>query len=445
MKNPSFHPTLNRLLAGCGVTPRHVRFLDSSTLLLAALAAFLRGEDFVIGPRGRLTRAAAQAARCALPDRTRSWAHRMGTWADAVPPPALSAFRSETTARWVTAQFPRRRYPVVLLGASNGAATHLASALHAPWLPQTLLVLVRTSGVDPLQSPLAAGHAVAHSLLAAAPDLQVHQMPAPVADRTTKGDLLHFRLKRLELGPAYERFLLEHLEPGGTLAIVDCRCPRPCVEVGERHYFQLGGVGAPKDEAQAHPAGRTAHGDARARADGEWGYDPQLTSDVIRFADRHGYRVERLSFQEPEDLSPWVADLYRERILSGCGAPDRLVIESSALTDPWCMRRTGSVPFWVPSWTNGGGRGALPAVERYLEGTRSFEEICAVLKPGARLPKHARNPHGPPPGVDLRYHDGWARLPDAPRAPRPLSWSELRAYASDGGESSPVLLELLHE
>jgi hypothetical protein len=66
----------------------------------------------------------------------------------------------------------------------------------------------------------------------------------------------------------------------------------------------------------------------------EWGFEPGLRDSTSAFAERHGYRVQRLVYDEPEDLSPLVADLcrwwYAERGLAG----DRLVIDSFVLSGP---------------------------------------------------------------------------------------------------------------
>ena len=34
--------------------------------------------------------------------------------------------------------------------------------------------------------------------------------------------MTYFRIKRLWLGPAYENFVRQNLEPGGTIFIVEC-------------------------------------------------------------------------------------------------------------------------------------------------------------------------------------------------------------------------------
>jgi hypothetical protein len=48
------------------------------------------------------------------------------------------------------------------------------------------------------------------------------------------------------------------------------------------------------------------------RPEAEWGFEPALGEDVERFAADRGYRVRRIVFDQPEDLSPLVADLYRD-------------------------------------------------------------------------------------------------------------------------------------
>ena len=70
-----------------------------------------------------------------LPTTLRQEIYKLGGYFEAVAPDQLERVSEEETARWVVAQFPARRYPAVLVGSSNGALTHLAAALGAPWLP----------------------------------------------------------------------------------------------------------------------------------------------------------------------------------------------------------------------------------------------------------------------------------------------------------------------
>jgi len=71
------------------------------------------------------------------------------------------------------------------VGSSNGAVVHLAAALGAPWLPQTLLLPVRHGGVHPDDpaGDLATAVEPARVLLAANPELVLHHMHDANQDR----------------------------------------------------------------------------------------------------------------------------------------------------------------------------------------------------------------------------------------------------------------------
>jgi len=55
--------------------------------------------------------------------------------------------------------------------------------------------------------------------------------------------MAYFRVKRRRLGPAYERFLNDHLEPGGLIIVAECGKRWPVTHLGDRHLFQFGAVG----------------------------------------------------------------------------------------------------------------------------------------------------------------------------------------------------------
>jgi hypothetical protein len=67
---------------------------------------------------------------------------------EGIAPDRLGDVDLAAEARWLANNHPRRRYPAALLGSSNGALTHPAAALHAPWPPGTMLVPVARTG-DP--------------------------------------------------------------------------------------------------------------------------------------------------------------------------------------------------------------------------------------------------------------------------------------------------------
>jgi len=78
--------------------------------------------------------------------------------------------------------------------------------------------------------------------------------------------------------------------------------------------------------------------------------------------------VQRLVYNEPEDLSPLVADLYRWWYTQRGRPDDRLVIDSFMLLDPWWTLRTGSVPYWTVFPV----RPSLDQPHRYLGGVEPY-------------------------------------------------------------------------
>ena len=83
-----------------------------------------------------------------LPMTLRQEVYKLGGYFEAIAPEQLTRIRDEDIGRWVVGQYPARRYPVILVGSSNGALTHLAAALGAPRLPQTFLLPLHQRGLE---------------------------------------------------------------------------------------------------------------------------------------------------------------------------------------------------------------------------------------------------------------------------------------------------------
>lgn len=379
-----------RWLADQRSRPTALANFDSTTTLVRALAASLRGRDFPalgLAPR-RLASIAPAGNR--LPKRVRQRLYQIGSASEAMDPGDLGAVRIEDVRKWVVDRYPTRGYPAVLVGSTNGALVHLAALLGIPWLPQTFLLPVeRDLDPDDPTADLEWGRRAARPLLDANPDLTLHQMSDPNQDRLPIERLAYFRVKSLRLGPAYEEFLETVLSPDGTIVLVDCELEWPTTDAGERHAFQFGGVGDVGPDEYREGSERIAaflerQGSDRSQWDppepdgdapeAEWGFDDALGRDVIRFAERQKYAVRRLSFERPDDVSPFVAAFYRDRYAAAGIEPRRLVVDTFAQVDPWWTLRTGSVPFWLTFTTEDDAR----TLERYLDAT-GYDEIYVSL------------------------------------------------------------------
>ncbi len=374
----------------------YVADFDSATGMLRALAASLRGESLpLLGamrrsrvPLMKLVASAVNRLPTALQEQVYIWSG----WMEATSSRKLAAVSGEEVAAWMADLYPRRQYPAVVVGSSNGAAVHLWAALGIPWLPQTFLVPVGRSGIDPDEPREEMRWAERHAelVLGNNPDLELHHMQDPVQDRLMVQRMSYFRLKRRTLGQAYERFLRECLAPGGTIVVVECGLTWPTTRRGDRHVFQFGALGGATAEEMMHGGDRVEaylrrHGSRKARweppeADGvspeaEWGFAPSLRDDVEGFAHRHGYRIRRVVFEQPEDMSPMVADLYRWWYQRLGVADNRLVVDSFILMEPYLTLRTRSVPFWMVFNTEG----SFQALDSYLGRTPQFDELLVTL------------------------------------------------------------------
>ena len=159
-----------------------VASFDSATVLQAGLAAALRGRAFPNLGNGAAAGAAVRAAGTLPWPVLRRLYTRIGA-SEALDAARLGEVDLAAVAGWLAGGYPRRRYPAVLVGSSNGALAHLAAAMGVPWLPGTVLVPVARVG-DP-HSPADAlrfGQQVAPALLARNPDVVLHHMHDQVQD-----------------------------------------------------------------------------------------------------------------------------------------------------------------------------------------------------------------------------------------------------------------------
>lgn len=371
--------------------------------MVAATARFLAGRDFpILGkPYGRLLRPLLVAAN-RLPRGARDWMYRAGSGREGLSDEVIADADAEALSRQVVDHYraPRGGAQAVLIGSLTGASVHLGAALGAPLLPQTLLLPLARPGLsvdDPAGDVERTRDTVAR-LVRANPDLVVHQMFDPCQDRLTLAKFSYLRVKRRRLGPVFEEFIARRLRPGGTIYVLDCEHRWPVTEIGERHYFQFGGVGdiSPQEYRQgservaAFLAGQGA-GVSRwqppapdsSQPEAEWGFQRELLGDVLRFARANRFDVKVLAFDEADSLSAPVAELYRWWYAKLGRPANRLYVESFVLLDPYWVLRAGAIPYWM---TFNSDR-AASRLEEYLDHAAPFTDIdVAVIANGMDSP-----------------------------------------------------------
>lgn len=365
--------------------------LDAANHMFHVLARFLHGEDSgAILPLSRpvMRRGVIPAVTLLLrlPYKLRGEIARRVGIREANPPERMSEINAEQIAEYEVGFIPKRQYPAIAIGSANGAVTHLCAALQIPWLPQTLLVLARRDiPPDELTADLEFGRRIGPRILENNPNIALYQMNDPSNDRLMAQKMAYFRTKYLALPRAYRDFIAEHLQPGGTILVVEDHHERPMTQISDRHYYQVGGLGGTTLSEYLSGSERVREMLRRynsphdhfiipepttTRREAEWGFEPSLLDDVREFAAEHGYQVRRLTFENPEAISPVVADLYRSWYEELSQPADQLSIESyTNLEAVWALR-TGSVPLWLTF----NGEDSLATAVEYTQ-SREFRQI----------------------------------------------------------------------
>ncbi|SCY70341.1 hypothetical protein SAMN05216420_11396 [Nitrosospira sp. Nl5] len=370
---------------------KYIADFDSASAFLQSTARFLHGKDFPALGQNPLLGYFASLVNL-LPRRGREFVYTIGGGLEATKPSDIGDIKSRVLATWAAGLYPRRPYPAIVIGSSSGALPHLCAALGVAWLPQTFLIPVKQSGIptdDPRKS-MEAGKKPGRILLDNNPDLQLHQMHDPNQDRLMLQEMMYFRVKWHTLPDAYKYFITQSLPPGGTIIICECERTWPTTKVAERHYFQFGALGGATEDEVFHGGPRIEEylkrykvllkkwdppaPDAR-RPEAEWGFEAKLRGELEGLAEDRSLNVVRLVFTEPEDLSPFTADLYRWWYKKRGIPANRLLVESFVIHEPWWTLRTGSVPFWMKF----NMEDSAAYLEQYLNDRAPFDEMNMML------------------------------------------------------------------
>lgn len=317
---------------------------DSATGLVAALSAALQGKPFPhLGQPGAFSPLVRAGGHIPWPLLRKIYT-RVGA-TEGVDPARLGDVDLAAVARWLTDQYPRRRYPAVFVGSSNGALAHLAAAIGAPWLPGTVLVSVsRVGDPDRPIDALRFGERHAPALLARNPDVALHHMHDQAQDELMVSRMTYLRTKWQRLPTAYADFLDSSLLPDAPVIMVDDRSRWPVVRISERHVFQPGAQGG-LDPADYLERPHTPTPDEKA-PEAEWGAEPQFLAAAADWGRSHGRRVVTITLPGTQEAAHPAATVFRDWYRSRGQANDQLLVPTFIVTDPWLTMITGSVPFW---------------------------------------------------------------------------------------------------
>jgi hypothetical protein len=366
---------------------------DSAASLLEATAEAVAGRDYPAMGHSTWLRYPVKASEL-LPEGVRRAAYAAATGFEGIAQSSIDKVDPGEIAAWATGLYDEPRYPAVMIGSSSGALVHLAAAMRVPWLPQTVMVGVRREGggVDDPRGDLEQARRCGEQFVAANPEIQLHQMHDPSQDRLSLQYISYFRFKYRKLATAYRRFLTERLPRGSLIIVPDCRKTWPTTRINDRYVFQFGAVGSMEHEEYVNGSERVRaylehygveqQGWDAPKADGEspeaeWGFEQTLMDDIAAVARDCGHRILRLTFDDPEHLSPVVADLHRDWYGRIDRPAKRLVIGSFVQVEAHWTLRTGSIPFW----TTFNCAPSLDCLGRYLDSAPTFDQIRMMIFP----------------------------------------------------------------
>jgi len=237
--------------------------------------------------------------------------------------------------------------------------------------------------------------------------------------------------------------------------------------------FQFDGVGGASLDEYYNGSNRVeaylkTFGDKRSKWDppaaddqtveAEWGFEPGLMPDLLSIGQAAGANIRTLSLEQPEQLSVFVADFYREWYGRIGIPPKRLLAASFMLLDPWLALKTGSVPFWLVF----NAKTSVDALHDYLNDGAAFDEIFITLFPNGveavgqatmadwqGVLDRARN-HGGLLGVDrdrfpadlatmVRYSKAIEALPKRAAMPGALPFRKVMEFASNQSQAGVSL------
>jgi hypothetical protein len=258
-------------------------------------------------------------------------------------PAEIDALKPDSLPNWCVAQYPRRRWPAIIVGAPNGAVAHLAGLLRAPFLTSSFLLGFRHRiPPDHIRGYYRFGADLARPLLQASADFEAINHYDPLHDRSLVkyADLLRLRL--IKLPQAYRDYIVANLARGGRLILIECTYPWPQYQIAQRSFLQVGGLGGVSPEQFLEqwnlnlPLGE--------RPESEWGCPSELADDLRQLAQEKGFHLVQLRFDHPQ----WYSLLAYRAYLAAGALEAEVMLDCFTYISPYTNITTGIPALWLP-------------------------------------------------------------------------------------------------
>ena len=277
---------------------------------------------------------------------------------------------SEIAANWAVSRYKfnsMHKFDVILVGAPSGGAAHLSAVLNAPFLTQHFLTNFRHPEIHPddMESILKYGLEIARGIQSNDDSLEIIIHYDPVHDRFLIKHIDTVRIKLTKLPQKYQKFIVKHLKPEGTILFLDVKYMWKQQEIDKNIHYQVGGLGELSDDEFLFGSERldnwlknqgTSHRGGWGLADydivtlpeSEWGTFNGLEQETKEFAEENGYAFEKITVDHPEKISALVAHAFYEAIIRENKKPNGIYFDCFTAINPTVNLETSLIPVWLP-------------------------------------------------------------------------------------------------
>ncbi|MGA9532761.1 MAG: hypothetical protein WBR18_08615 [Anaerolineales bacterium] len=292
----------------------------------------------------------------------------------------------------------------IFFGSALGSGAYLAAACQAPFVPEPFILGFRGgSPSDEIGPHLSHARMLAAPILANNPDVQLISHFDPVHDGWLTRHLNHVRIKPRWLLPAYQQFLRERLESGGTIVHLTCAAKWLSYQLEPRHRYQIGGWGGigPHEFLQGseridrfleangsgHRGGWEIKGQQPDWApESEWGGQGEFASELEIFADKNGYRYWPIRLSEPHHYSQLTLAAFRNWYQEHGVTPRGTFVGMFNVYAPHRVLERRLLPLWLVFNTTDSAEFLRQIKDQFADGSVGFAALVTFSETPDQVP-----------------------------------------------------------